>query len=590
METLTAYIMTLNAIVWHDYALVVLLGVGVLFTLWSGFGQYRALTHGVAIVRGKYDDKGDPGAINHFQALSTALSATVGLGNIAGVAIAISLGGPGAMLWMWIAGSVGMCLKMTEVTQSMLFRDTSDRNNPHGGPMWVCRRGFARLNPALAPVGTVVGVIFCLTLMVSTATGGNMFQAWNVADISFTYFGVPQWITGIVLTVGVGAVIVGGIKRIGDVTGSLVPFMCLFYLVTGLVVIAIRIADVPAVFALIFTEAFSPTEGAGAFIGGAAGYAFLKGMQRAFFSNEAGQGSAPIAHSAAKTDEPVREGLVAGLEPFIDTLVVCTLTGLVILLSGAWNRAPALAFETAPAVAPVVADGGPVMTAAGEQAWQISTVQVTIADAVETRAQMRPGAVLFVVVAADMNLETGLDRHRVFGALRGSDTAGWTAEFDRFAAPIGVTPRIAVDGVYLDLKGATLTAKAFDRVIPGVGAWIVPLAVWLFAFSTIISWSYYGEQGIIFLIGQRAVMPYRIVYCLLIMVSVQLIRTQEELDIFSTFGTGVMLWVNVPIMLIFGRIAMLAYHDYFRRLRGGYMPAHAAPRFADIITGDDVEK
>jgi alanine or glycine:cation symporter, AGCS family len=590
METLTSYIMMLNAIVWHDYALVALLGVGVLFTLWSGFGQYHALTHGVAVVRGKYDDKRDPGAINHFQALSTALSATVGLGNIAGVAIAISLGGPGAMFWMWIAAIVGMCLKMTEVTQSMLFRDTSDPNNPHGGPMWVCRHGFAKLNPSLAPVGTAIGVIFCLTLMVSTATGGNMFQAWNVADISFTYFGVPQWITGIVLTLGVGAVIVGGIKRIGDVTGALVPIMCVFYLVGGLVVIAINIADVPAVFALIFTEAFSPSEGAGAFIGGAAGYAFLKGMQRAFFSNEAGQGSAPIAHSAAKTDEPVREGIVAGMEPFIDTLVVCTLTGLVILLSGAWNRAPALAYETAPAVAPVVADGAPVITTAGEQAWQISAVPVTIADAVEARAQMRAGAVVFLVVAAETNLETGHDLHRVFGALRGNDTVGWTAEFDPFAAPVGVTPQLAVDGVYLDLKGATLTAKAFDRVIPGLGGWIVPLAVWLFAFSTIISWSYYGEQGIIFLLGQRAVMPYRVVYCLLIMVSVQLIRTQEELDIFSTFGTGVMLWVNVPIMLIFGRVAMRAYHDYFRRLHGGQMTAHAAPRFADVITGNDVEK
>jgi AGCS family alanine or glycine:cation symporter len=590
METFTAFIGALNGVIWHDYALLAVLGVGVLFTIWSGFGQYRALTHGVAVVRGKYDDKNDPGAINHFQALSTALSATVGLGNVAGVAIAISLGGPGALFWMWVVGAVGMCLKMTEVTQSMLFRDTSDPNNPHGGPMWVCKRGFAKLSPALAPLGTIIGVIFCLTLLISTATGGNMFQAWNVADISFTYFGMPQWIAGLILTIGVGTVIIGGIKRIGEVAGRIVPFMCLVYILAGLVVVVINITDVPAAFVLIFSEAFSPSESAGAFIGGTAGYGFLKGMQRALFSNEAGQGSAPIAHSAAKTDEPVREGVVAGLEPFIDTLCVCTLTGLVILLSGAWNRPPALAYEFPPAVTPVIAGGGQVVTAAGEREWHIGATRVTVANAVETEDQMREGAVLFMVVQADTNDETGVDRHRVFGELRGSEAVGWTAEFDNFAVDAGVTPSIAVDGVYLDLKGATLTAKAFDRVIPGLGIWIVPVTAWLFAFSTIISWSYYGEQGVVYLFGPRSVMPYRVVYCALIMVSVQLIRTQDELDLFSTFGTGVMLWANIPIMLIFGPMAMRAYRDYFKRLDDGRMLPHSAPRLADVVTGHDVDK
>jgi len=571
MDTLRGFVEGINNVVWHDLALYIVLGVGILFTIWSGFGQYRALTHGVQAVRGKYDHKGDPGAINHFQALSTALSATVGLGNIAGVAIAISLGGPGALFWMWVVGLVGMCLKMTEVTQSMLFRDTSDPNNPHGGPMWVCKRGLAKLNPSLAPLGTVVGGIFCITLLISTITGGNMFQAWNVADISFTYFGIPQWVAGIVLTVGVALVIVGGIKRIGDVASRVVPFMCGLYVLAGLVIVAINIVDVPAMFGLIFTEAFSPTEGTGAFIGGAAGYGFLKGMQRALFSNEAGQGSAPIAHSAARTDEPVREGIVAGLEPFIDTLCVCTLTGLVILLSGAWNRAPTLALTSAANVVPVVANGGTVLTEAGLEEWEIRPVRVTIADEVEAQAQMREGAVVFAVIEAHANEETGGNRHRVFGELRGSDDVGWTAEFDFFAVPPGTRPELAVEGVYLDLKGATLTAKAFDRVIPGLGFWIVPITAWLFAFSTIISWSYYGEQGIVYLFGPRMVMPYRVVYCALIMVSVQLIRTQDDLDLFSTFGTGVMLWANIPIMLIFGPMAMRAYKDYFRRFEAGEM-------------------
>jgi len=590
MDTFTALISNINGIVWHDYALLTVLGVGILFTLWSGFGQYRALTHGVSVVRGKFDDKSDPGAINHFQALSTALSATVGLGNIAGVAIAISLGGPGALFWMWVVGVFGMALKMTEVTQAMLFRDTSDPRNPHGGPMYVVRRGLAEISPKLAPAGVVVGGIFCVTLLVSAGTGGNMFQAWNVADISFTYFGVPHWITGLVLTLAVGAVIVGGIRRIGEVASRIVPFMCGAYILASLYVILANLGEVPAMFALIFTEAFSPSEGVGAFIGGTAGYGFLKGMQRAFFSSEAGQGSAPIAHAAAKTDEPVREGIVAGLEPFIDTIVVCTMTGLVILLSGAWNRDPALVYDTAPQITPVFANGAPVLDAQGRQEWQISPVRVNVADAVEAEAQMREGNVLFVVIEAGLNGETGMMRHRAYGTLRGSGEVGWTAAFDTLRLPPGETPRIAVEGVYFDLKGATLTAKSFDRVLPGLGIWVVPVTVWLFAFSTIISWSYYGEQGIVYLLGQRAVMPYRVVYCLLIIVSVQLVRTQDQLDLFSTFGTGVMLWANVPIMLVFGGIAMRSYHDYFRRYRSGAMePAHAAPRMGDVLTGRDVQ-
>jgi AGCS family alanine or glycine:cation symporter len=590
MDTLTSIIGAINGFIWHDYALLTVLGAGVLFTIWSGFGQYRALTHGVAVVRGKFDDKADPGAINHFQALSTALSATVGLGNVAGVAIAISLGGPGALFWMWMVGIAGMCLKMTEVTQSMLFRDTSDPDNPHGGPMWVCRRGLTQLHPRLATAGTIIGGIFCLTLMVSTVTGGNMFQAWNVADISFTYFGVPQWITGVVLTFAVGLVIVGGIRRIGDVAGRVVPFMCLLYVLAALFVVAVNIADVPAMFALIFTEAFSPSEGVGAFLGGSAGYGFLKGMQRALFSNEAGQGSAPIAHSAVKTDEPVREGIVAGIEPFIDTLCVCTLTGLVILLSGAWNRPPALVYETEPDLAPVLANGEPVRVASGEEEWRIAPVRVEIADRVEAEDQMREGTIVFAVVEAQENLETGMNRHRVFGALRGSDAMGWVAEFDSFTVPSGTAPQLAIEGVYFDFKGATLTAKSYDRVLPGLGFWIVPITAWLFAFSTIISWSYYGEQGIVYLLGQRSVMAYRVVYCALILVSVQLIRTQDELDLFSTFGTGVMLWANIPIMLIFGPMAMRAYHDYFARLQSGEMePAHAAPALSRVISGHDVD-
>ena len=200
---LNALVEKANGLLFSSVTVFALLVAGVLFTIWTRFGQYVALTHGVSVIRGKYDRADDPGAINHFQALSAALSATVGLGNIGGVAIAVALGGPGAVLWMWAIGVVGMALKMTEVTQSMIYRLTTDPEEPHGGPMFVAREGFKRLgHPA---VGKVVGGIFVATLVLATMLGGNMFQAWNVADVTFNYFGVPQIVTGIVMAVTVAS-------------------------------------------------------------------------------------------------------------------------------------------------------------------------------------------------------------------------------------------------------------------------------------------------------------------------------------------------------------------------------------------------
>ena len=218
MGEFSALLATLNGILWHEYVLYAIVGTGVLFTVWSGFCQYRALTHGPRVMRGVYDDPNDPGAINHFQALSAALSATVGLGNIGGVALAIALGGPGAVFWMWIIGFLGMAIKLTEVTLSMLYRNTDDPDNPHGGPMWVAAKALERRG--MGGLGRAIGVIFCMTLLVSTATGGNMFQAWNVGELTEEYFSVPSSITGIVLAIIVGAVIIGGIKRIGKVAGN----------------------------------------------------------------------------------------------------------------------------------------------------------------------------------------------------------------------------------------------------------------------------------------------------------------------------------------------------------------------------------
>jgi AGCS family alanine or glycine:cation symporter len=526
-----------------------------LLLVWTKFGPLVALTHGVAVIRGKYDDKKDPGAISHFQALSAALSATVGLGNIGGVALAVSLGGPGAVFWMWVVGIAGMALKMTEVTQSMLYRQTDDPDNPHGGPMFVVSEGLARMKPSLAPLGRAIGYIFCVTLLVSTITGGNMFQAWNVGNVTRLNFGVPELLTGLVLALITATVIIGGIKRIGAVAGRLVPFMCGLYLLAALYVLAVNIEALPGLIGLIFVSAFSPTEAQGAFLGGTLGYAFLWGMKRALFSNEAGQGSAPIAHAAAKTNEPVREGIVAGLGPFVDTIIVCTLTALVILASGAWNRPAVATFDTPPTI-----------VASGPGQWTAESGPLPS----ETDTPWREGQNVFVVLDSGVISErTGSALVELRGVIietDGHDHVDWgTIAGDR-------KPTVDTGGIYVAYSGASLTSHAFDRVQPGLGRWLITMASWLFAISTIISWNYYGEQGVIFLLGARWIRSYRVIYCLLIVVATSgFITTDRELDALTGLGTGVMLFANIPIILIFSGQAMKRYHEYMGRLRSGAM-------------------
>ena len=560
----------LNAVIWHNWVLYAVLATGVLFTFWSGFSQYRALTHGVAITRGKYDDKGDPGAISHFQALSAALSATVGLGNIGGVALAISLGGPGAVFWMWVVGLCGMAVKLTEVTLTMLYRNTDDPENPHGGPMMVVDQGVPARWPRLRPAGKVFAVIFSISVIVSAITGGNLFQAWNVGDITESYFGVPAWMCGFALAVGAGVVIIGGIRRIGQVASRLVPIMVVLYFIGCLVVLGLSYQQIPESFALILRGAFSSLDGTGAFIGGTAGAAFIFGMKRALFSSEAGQGSSPIAHSAARTDEPVREGIVAALEPFIDTLVVCTLTALVILSTGQWRRGPEAEFAAPP----------PVVAGEAEGSW---TIGETAAPA-RAGGSWAGGELVFMVAAADYNPGTDNNLHKISGeiALAGGGQAmiRWSA-IDSAIAPV-----LRDGGVYVSYEGATMTAQALDSAVPGLGKWLVTLAVWLFAFSTIISWSYYAEQAVWFL-GARKIglLVYKIGYCLLALVAtLGWLRTDAELDTVTALGTGLMLVVNMPILWLFGWQAMRAYKEYIRRFSSGRMDrGEGAPALEQII-------
>ncbi len=561
------FLAALNGILWHDYVLYAIVATGLVFTIWSGFSQYWALKHGPAVIRGVYDDPDDPGAINHFQALSAALSATVGLGNIGGVALAIALGGPGAIFWMWVVGFFGMAIKLTEVTLSMLYRNTDDPANPHGGPMWVAFKALERRGrPGL---GRAIGVIFCACLLLSTTTGGNMFQAWNVGEITETYFAIPSWITGIVLAILVGAVIIGGIRRIGRVAATLVPFMCVLYLLAGSYIIIVNFGDIPMMFTLILTHAFVPTEAAGAFLGGTAGAAFMFGLKRAIFSNEAGQGSSPIAHSAAKTDEPVREGIVAGLEPFIDTLVVCTLTALIILSTGVWNRPVDVVLDEPPAATETT--GG----------WQFPATILPDRDWTD-------GERVSLIVTAHANAD-GFDRHRVEGTVTPA-ARGFRVAWDPFPSP--VAPVVVESGVYRSYVGATLTAKAFDTVTPGLGKWLVSIAAWLFAISTIISWAYYGEQAFVFLTRDRAVLAYKLVYCALIVIAtLGFIKTDVDLDLVTGVGTGVMMFSNLPILWFFGYQAMRAYREYVGRLKSGRMgPDHPPPSLDDLLSGRDVRK
>lgn len=552
MDQFNSFIASINGLLWHNYVLFTVLAAGLLFTLWSGFSQYRSLTHGVAVLGGRYKQPDAPGALSHFQALAAALSATVGLGNIGGVAIAIALGGPGAVFWMWVVGFLGMALKQTEVTLAMLYRNTDDPKNPHGGAMWVIKKATEAKGGLTAKAGTLLGGLFCITVLVFAITGGNMFQAWNAGDISREYFGIPNLVTGAVLAVVVGAVILGGITRIGRVAGTLVPVMCGLYILAGGYVLIINASAIPDTFALIFHSAFNPSNASGAFLGGSVGYAFLWGMKRALFSSEAGLGSAPMAHAAVQTREPEREGIVAGLEPFIDTIVVCTTTALVILVSGAWNRAADIELTQAPK-----------FERAGAAQYQL------LPAALPEGSVLNEGDPVFMIALGEYSEDTTNQLIQVTGKVeRFEDDNGLAISFEPVKSK--VKPILRDNQVWSNYVGATLTAKAFDSAQPGLGKWLVTLAVWLFAISTMISWSYYGEQAMVYLFGAASVTPYRLVYCMLTVLSCTgFITSTAELGNFSDLGAGLMLVVNIPITLLLGHQAMRAYHRYIGRLKAG---------------------
>lgn len=382
-------------LVWGLPLVFALVISGLIFTIYFGFPQITFFKHALEIISGKYDDPNDKGEISHFQALCAALSATVGLGNIAGVAVAISLGGPGAIFWLWVAGFIGMCTKFTEVCLSLKYREVTPEGVVHGGPMFVIKNALPKKFYPLA-------WLYAFFVMLSSFGAGNMFQSNQMAAVLKTSAGIPEWASGIAFCIGAALILIGGIKRIGKVTEKLVPAMVGVYFLGALFIIVAKFGNIPQVFMEIFTGAFGGTAAVGGFAGVVVKEVIVMGIRRATFSNEAGMGSAAMAHSAAKST-PIQEGIVALIEPFIDTIVVCSITAFALLLTGAWS-----------------------------------------------------------------------------------------------AEGVGI--------------GSEMTAYAFESVMGPTGRWIVTATVTLFAFSTIISWEYYGEQGVTFVFGEKYIPVYRWVF------------------------------------------------------------------------------
>src|SRR5688572_13375792 len=322
LATIDSYIGSAN---WFVYFL---LGTGIFFTFYLKFPQIRFFRHAIRIVRGKYDKKTDVGDASHFQALSTALSGTVGTGNIAGVALAIHLGGPAALFWMLMTAFLGMTTKFVEVTLSHKYREKDEKGFIAGGPMYYMKNA---LNAKW------LAVLFAIATVLSSFGTGSLPQINSIANAMYASFGLGHVITGGILTVILGFIMIGGIKRIAQVSEMLVPFMAIFYFIGAFSVIFYNAENIIPSFIAIGSDLFSGTAATGGFLGATVSYAFNRGVNRGLFSNEAGQGSAPIAHAAAKAHEPVSEGMVAILEPFIDTIIICLLTGLAVLCSGAWS-------------------------------------------------------------------------------------------------------------------------------------------------------------------------------------------------------------------------------------------------------------
>lgn len=494
-----------GAIGGSDWFVYLLLGTGLFFTIYLGFPQLRYFGFALKVVRGKFDRDGDEGDASHFQALATALSGTVGTGNIGGVALAVHLGGPAALFWMLVTALLGMTTKFVEVTLSHKYRDKVEDGSISGGPMYYMKKrlNITTKSGKVIKTGYLMGGLFAIATIMSSFGTGNLPQINNIANSVFTTFGIEQWITGAVLAAFLAMVILGGIKRIVKVTEKIVPFMAVIYFVGALSVIFYNAGNIiPSVMA-IFGDLFSGSAAMGGFLGANLAFAFNRGVNRGLFSNEAGQGSAPIAHSAARAHEPVSEGMVAILEPFIDTIIICTITGLVLLSSGAWAKkyenelqySDILVFaeqydENVEADKEIVKRHLILEEAAPLYSGQLNIVSGQIQDQVT------------IIAAESFAEDVKISRND-------SPFSGNISVIDgRITGDTDVT----IVGKSL-LHSAPLTTVAFNEGFFGdSGQYIVTIGLLLFAFSTAISWSYYGGRATTYLFGTKYVLPYKIIY------------------------------------------------------------------------------
>jgi len=528
---------------------IALLGTGIFLTVRLGFVQLRKLGHGFAVTSGRYDDPSDPGDVSHFQALTTALSATVGIGNIAGAAWAIHWGGPGALFWMWMTALLGMATKFSEVTLAQRYRNVE---KPVGAPKWagtVSGGPMYYIELGLGPKWRPLAVFFAIMLGTTAFLTGNAVQANTLADTMRSSFGIPNLVTGLVAAAIIAAVIIGGITRIGKVTGFLAPIMAAIYVVSAMTIILLNYDHLLPSFALIFREAFSPSAGvAGTGIGSIL-VTMNWGVDRGLFSNEAGQGSAPIAHAAAKTDEPVSEGVVGLVEPFIDTIVIVTMTALVILMTGVWD-------ERIPSE--LTMEGGDItyIIDHGIQGYEEvpAPSQINVADGAQLITAGEPAFAWHDVIVD--KFFTDKDQTESFS---GVINPGVNAVADD-----GTTYPI----LYADAPegGAPLTMLGFRRGLSKIGDfghYIVLISVLLFGISTAISWSYYGDRCAMYLLGPQAVLPYKVVY-ILMHIAGALVAANVAWDLGDIFLSVVILPNLLALLFLSGEVRKMM-DGYFER-------------------------
>jgi len=478
-----------------------LLGTGIFFTIYLKFPQLRYFTFALKVVRGKFDKKEDQGDTSHFQALTTALSGTVGTGNIAGVAFAIHLGGPAALFWMLVTAMVGMTTKFVEVTLSHKYREKISDGTMSGGPMYFMKNADFRLFGNKINLKWV-GILFAFATVLSSFGTGSLPQINSISNSMLASFGIDKMLTGGILAILLGAVIIGGIKRIAKITEKLVPFMAVIYIIGAFSVILFNYENIIPSFISIFSEVFSGSAAVGGFLGASVAFAISRGVNRGLYSNEAGQGSAPIAHASAKTNEPVSEGLVAILEPFIDTIIICTITGLVLLSSGVWSEKHQNTFAEADLI---VLD---------------RIYMEENADDIKVLYNYLNGNNTINTFDGQIQVNSGVlsDELSIIHARSiAEEVLFYDNNKNLFSGTISVKAGkiqedIIVEGKSL-VHSAPLTAMAFDRGFLGnYGNYIVSIGLLLFAFSTAIAWSYYGDRAMTYLFGSGSVIYYRIVY------------------------------------------------------------------------------